>query len=504
MTLGSNESENREVSKIFFCFFFSGLGLFWSIESQGRVYLYLGEGYVGEDLEDAVAPQINRMTEAKVFVEGGPGTISSPFTFYIPLDTDDDSTAAAATGQSRERYTFFGNKLSYASLPDGGGGWVDRPALPSIDSVGATSSFPNRPFVKVVVTHDSLVNKYICGAFKGKTSSSYRMLSSPNVEIPPNATYYVKFYFEDMNFVDTTALKVTSDGLSFDETGYLYIFEAPPGSIPKCTGSIGEDINPDSYPGGLLLKLKFSSTIDVTASGQATMVSLRAGDGFLLAKYDATTVTTVNRDIRNTMVVSLMADRLGQAPADLRFSHTRDLIAFLLNNRTSQIVYYTPSQFSGELRTGRLDNGRSYQVGVMTLSKFGFTSNPMINLSVSSFPRTFMPGVPQSIDTFIQEQSCYLLSAGFGEEHFVIEYFKDFRDHVLNKFSLGRLFIKGYYASAPQFAPTIYHSKFLSFSVRMAGYFMYYLFRSSFFWVPLVMMILGIHLWRRAPWRKSV
>ncbi|MEI8347819.1 MAG: CFI-box-CTERM domain-containing protein, partial [Pseudomonadota bacterium] len=122
---------------------------------------------------------------------------------------------------------------------------------------------------------------------------------------------------------------------------------------------------------------------------------------------------------------------------------------------------------SGKMMVKPLANNHSYSFAIYLVNRWQFAT-PISNS---------LEGRPQEIEEFLKKQSCYLLSAGFQQEHYVIEYFKGFRDQVLLKHNWGKIFVSWYYRTAPDYAPIIYKSPTLSALVRGLGYLSYFLFR---------------------------
>lgn len=131
---------------------------------------------------------------------------------------------------------------------------------------------------------------------------------------------------------------------------------------------------------------------------------------------------------------------------------------------------------SGELTIADLSNNTTYNVALAFQDKFLFASA----LSESRI------GKPIAIQELLKKQACYLLTAGFGEEHYVITFFRHYRDQVLANSWLGRKFINIYYKTAPRYALMIYKSETIRFMIRMAAYTLYFFF--NFYWLVLIFM----------------
>ncbi len=123
------------------------------------------------------------------------------------------------------------------------------------------------------------------------------------------------------------------------------------------------------------------------------------------------------------------------------------------------------STLAGTFDVMGLTNGHSYNIGVAAVNKYYFSTRVSPSLA----------GKPLAIEAFLDEKSCFFLSAGFKTDHYVLDYFRYVRDHFLKKFAWGRAFISFYYAEAPRYAMDIYYSPFWSFCIRSAAYVGYFL-----------------------------
>lgn len=124
---------------------------------------------------------------------------------------------------------------------------------------------------------------------------------------------------------------------------------------------------------------------------------------------------------------------------------------------------------SGRIRLYNLTNNVTYNISLGFIDKFGFMTN-ISNQAIEA---------PLEIEVYINESACFLLSAGFQREHFVLNSFRYFRDQWLVKVPWGASFIDFYYSTAPHYTPYIFHSPLLSGLVKTIAiliYFMMHLF----------------------------
>jgi hypothetical protein len=124
-------------------------------------------------------------------------------------------------------------------------------------------------------------------------------------------------------------------------------------------------------------------------------------------------------------------------------------IAQLVGSKNQMFVF--PAAEEQELTVNNLVNNQTYIFSLVTVNKWQFAT-------VGSVATTL---TPQAIDTFLQEQSCYLLSAGFGTIHPTVNFFRAFRDEVLLPSNWGRQFVTMYYETAPTYATQIYQTGYL-------------------------------------------
>lgn len=136
---------------------------------------------------------------------------------------------------------------------------------------------------------------------------------------------------------------------------------------------------------------------------------------------------------------------------------------------------------NSEVTVTDLENGRPqpYNLSLLFVDKYQFTSKA----SASAV------ALPQEIEELLKKNSCFLLTAGFGEDHFVISYFRHFRDTVLSQSYLGRVFIHTYYELAPKYALMIYQHEGIRAVIRGIGYTLYFIFN---FYVIILLAAAGL------------
>ena len=133
----------------------------------------------------------------------------------------------------------------------------------------------------------------------------------------------------------------------------------------------------------------------------------------------------------------------------------------------------------GTVTIPNLINDTTYYITAGFVSRFQIVGTNGPTLSVK----------PDQILTFLREKSCFIISAGFGEDHYVIEYFRGFRDRVLTKFEWGRSFISWYYKNSPAVAVKVYHNKIVKNLVKLSSFGLYLLMNYYYFFIGAILLI---------------
>jgi hypothetical protein len=212
---------------------------------------------------------------------------------------------------------------------------------------------------------------------------------------------------------------------------------------------------PSGYS-GVYFKILMSNYVIKKANLRITINSLRNGDNRAVLNF------TPSVKLGTSFFKEVGVYASGSATADMA------IISELLTGGQLAGPFLTSSQ-EGDMTVFGLTNGQPYNLGVFLIDHFDFVTG----VSQTSLAE------PQDIQELLNKQSCFLLTAGFGEEHYVIDYFRHFRDKTLSKYFLGQQFIKYYYRYAPSFALSIYNNQAIRFCIRMMGYFLYFVFNYS-------------------------
>ncbi|EQC46166.1 CFI-box-CTERM domain-containing protein [Bacteriovorax sp. Seq25_V] len=226
-----------------------------------------------------------------------------------------------------------------------------------------------------------------------------------------------------------------------------------------------------------------------------------ASNGLFFRAYFSNDVS----DLANGGETRVQTQEIGRGDKSLRISYTGlidgndinvDRIAAFgsLESAGPTATFYKifdGASTSDRVEINKLENGNSYCFLLKYINRWGLVSSNDEVLSSNC-------GTPTEIENLIKEKSCYFVTAGFQGDHYVLEYFRHFRDTVLVNYFLGRAFINIYYSTAPQYAHYIYESPFLSLVVRSISYVIYFVMNYiGFVLSGLTSIFVGLNIWKR-------
>ena len=254
----------------------------------------------------------------------------------------------------------------------------------------------------------------------------------------------------------------------------------------------GEVASPATDSSHIALELNFSDGIKTLGlDDHLTLENLEKGVSRLtLHMTEETSIASLAPHLRHQILV-VHAEEEEEEEEGASHPTIQDIYAQNDGFKAKALLHETPLPLEGPFFIGDLANGREYCLGILIETKHQFASQ-ISNVLCQT---------PESIEAFLESQDCYLLSAGFKREHYVIRYFQDFRDRHLLRYPWGRALAQWYAQSAPQYALLISHNDILSAFVRALGYLLFFLMNASIPIPPLALalFILGaeIYLHRR-------
>tara|TARA_R110000868_G_C10932354_1_gene766492 strand:- start:158 stop:1432 length:1275 start_codon:yes stop_codon:yes gene_type:complete len=241
-----------------------------------------------------------------------------------------------------------------------------------------------------------------------------------------------------------------------------YVFYFFLSSTPFSIGT-GDTFNVNET-GGAYLKGNFSVRLPTAT---ITINEIRRGDGRLKALFTGATITDFNR----TVAVINGSGTTVTGGAN---------VGSELNVAGSELLDLETASTSGEANIKPLVNGVLYSIGMALEDKYQLTT------VLSNVPASVAPA---QIEALLEKQACYILSAGFGEKHFITDYFRGIRDKILLKTAFGTGFVDWYYNTAPRYTPLIYSSPIVAFVVRCLAFMAWFLINLSLICLPIMLLV---------------
>ena len=388
----------------------------------------------------------------------GDGTSdSSPAKVYIPIT----SGLATASGNAAVDYSVLKSKYGVTSLYD-------------ITNSAHTVTFP------LSVSVGAATPKYIYMAVKAGSSTNYYVSARSSITYADLANEHIDFSFSPYDicksviYNSTSSVCTTTSGalhpsslsaVLFKPLIYFFLTD----ETISTDGSATVVPSNANYTGGIYVEAQMSNKIYTKDVFIVSMSDLRKGDARLIGDFSA------NATMDSTLFDKVIAYKYVDTSTSI--SSNVPIGAATAGSIVDQTL--STSQ-SGEFTLSGLTNSTLYKISIAFQDKFLFATA----LSTSKSE------TPTEIQELLKKQACYLLTAGFGEEHYVIKYFRNFRDTVLVNSRAGKLFIHFYYSTAPKFAPIIYKSPLLRAAFRGIGYTLYFMFNYAIFLIILPAVVL--------------
>lgn len=232
----------------------------------------------------------------------------------------------------------------------------------------------------------------------------------------------------------------------------LYFFVTDQNITPD--GSTTVDPANANYSGGVFFEAQMTNRVFDTVI--VTINDLRKGDKRLLGTYTAS--STIDTSLMKRVFAYSYDETATPIVTNVDIGSATP--GTILSNDLGT------AQQDGQFTLSNLNNNQNYKISIAYEDKFHFATK----LSTS------LAGTPTAIEELLKKQACFILTAGFGEEHYVTNYFRSYRDQVLSHSWFGRLLIKAYYRTAPHYAIILYHHDALRAVVRGFAYVMYFFF----------------------------
>jgi hypothetical protein len=237
------------------------------------------------------------------------------------------------------------------------------------------------------------------------------------------------------------------------------------------------DITPAAYPGGAFFEVNLSNRVNAASFVTPVIVGeIRPGDKRVMIKYSSAANISKPKAVR---VFNHDGAPGVATPSPIQEYYTSTDDALLPTEY--------PYEREGEVTVTDLVNGSTYNFSILFTDMYKFGT-------VLSLPKV---GEPKEIAELLKKNACFLLTAGFGEDHFVINYFRHFRDTVLMNSFLGKKFVSVYYELAPKYALMIYQHDSMRAMIRGGAYVLYFIFNYfTLIFLSIALLLPGIYLYK--------
>jgi hypothetical protein len=364
--------------------------------------------------------------------------------------------------------------VPFRSTDDGGSGntindqfsfYADRDNLPRIDNNQSVENAVALRFRLNINITTLLSRLYV--AIKGD-SGSYKVLADLG-DIAADTSLSI----QDISITDICGSdEVDCNTLDKDND---------PGAVPEAFTLhffLGVDmLGPgDGYtPGadnGVYYNVNFSAR--VFDDRRIDLFDLRKGDSQLVADYSGFTMSEI------LGLYGIVSSRSGVCATNVVDASNDDDTMESLGLSFSDLVDLRTNVILGQEKFEDLSNGLCYTVRFIQCDFYGFCS----------FASQSYEGSPEDIETLLKKQACFFFTAGFGREHFVVDFFQDWRNKVLKRFWVGRAFINWYYKTAPQYTPYILRTPWLQKTIQYTAYILYGVIKA--WWLLSLFVVLAI------------
>jgi hypothetical protein len=305
-----------------------------------------------------------------------------------------------------------------------------------------TSGLPYNTEVQLTMKQDLGTNMSYYVAVKKDNDTNFEIISIVEALPSNQAEQNVKIKFFDLCRIGKCRLDIQGSD-PVDDNQIIYIVAATT-NLNLLNKPI--DFNLEAFKNGVFFNLRLSSLFDTKNAPE--LLNVARGDSELSLLYNTDNVNKIITADLEKVVIIHFPDTLENLSAMIYKN------AFSFYN--AEKVELDPPTEGNYVKYLNLENDRAYNVGITFRNKFGYYS--LISPSQTQ--------TPISIETFLKEKGCFLLSAGFQTDDPILDYFRSIRDQYLLKHKIGKYFVFWYYSWAENWAPMIYQHPFLASMVR--------------------------------------
>lgn len=363
--------------------------------------------------------------------------------------------------------------VAFVPIIQGAGAAADARAssVYSINGSTQVNAIPNftvgnwpgslRVNLEVTITSNEPANHYLHAAVQD--AGNWIIVGSGG-QIPNGINRQVRtFEFDFQDLCDNTQLNcqgLATSGVNF--LAKVYYFLSPN------VLALGDQIDPSASPNnhGVYYNINLSSRIHPSITTNITQ-SFRSDASAFLSYTSTGTIQQIQRAVayfHSTIPVS--DDEYPGQYTGLTLSSQE-----------------FPALMNGELTVEGLVNDQENLISVAVLDNYNFSTRLSAPVSV----------IPQKIEEILSQESCFIVTAGFGRDHQVIQGLKRFRDHVLLPIPAGKALVSWYYQHSPQYARALLDRPLLRAVIRFFSWTAFGLIH-YLGWILMGLTVIGVGL----------
>jgi hypothetical protein len=339
-----------------------------------------------------------------------------------------------------------------------------------------TITDPTYSYISFPLTVNASSTQYLYAAIYDGVSYKYLRISAPIAYSSPVDTIF-QVLLKDICAVNPTLFctNLDTNSATASQTSIVKFYFLISTDGTHANGDTVDLTKATDGGGGVYFQVNLSNKIYKQAETSITLSTpLAKGDGRVVANYSISNPITTN--IFDHVVVFLHAKASSESAlptgpaANLPVGDPTLYASYpdarLIDQNYSSVQTETSITISTLGLNQPVANGTSYLLSIGLMDKYKFVTG-LSNAGI---------GTPLQIQELLKKEACFLLTAGFGEEHYVISYFRQYRDQILANTWMGKKFIGFYYRLAPSYALIIYQNEWMRLGIRSVAYILYFLF----------------------------
>lgn len=249
------------------------------------------------------------------------------------------------------------------------------------------------------------------------------------------------------------------------------------------TNGENDGAQPTNHQNGIYIELNISDNPPNGTANTPNLDSIDRGDASLTLNYSSGT----------SAITDFLEVRACQSQSNFDDSDDTDEDPIETTNCSLTSDLFDPNS-SGAITVGDLENSTEYFFAVSFVDKFRFGT------SLSEVRSE----TPLAVDALLDSNQCFIATAAYKRDNYVVKYLRNFRDQVLLQNDFGKKFVEYYYEFSPPLAQVILKSPLLRAIVRPIVYLFYFTLKYWWFFATLtIFFVVAVSIFWRLQKEKS-